>query len=141
MELQEGDNCFHLIVPEDNNWMDIHSNEKPETYIRNNFRYCVCAHTKEELDEKAMKIKAIFESIPKEKLASDENEVFYRIMLKHQSDLLTIDYESSEDDNAKLKNQLQYTNNHFNDESYTVTIANQICLILGIPPMVQKHQK
>lgn len=140
MELQEGDNCYHLIVPNDNDWIRIHPSVKAETFSRNNFRQCVCAHTKEELDEKAKKIKGLFDSIPKDKLASNEDKVFYRIMLTYPSDLLTIDYRSSEDDGAKFDDQLQYSNNYFKDENYTVTIANQICLILGIPPMVQIHK-
>lgn len=135
-DLQGEDSCWYLSVPNQNDWAKCFA--KHDIYDSKKFAACICRRNKYEVDELADKIHLLFMDPPAYLQVKDDAIPFFRINISYASDIKTIDYKKSSE-NEKASNQFGlYHNNCFANEDDAVTVANKICDILGIQH-ISKH--
>ena len=132
LELREGDNCYYLSVPNQNDWANIKI--LPGTYSQGPYSNCICAKTEDLLRDRQSKIQDLFKNmnIERYRQCPKGEKNFYRITVSDDSNFDCINVQSP--DGSKSDNQIQYTNNCFLRQNDAIEIARKISSILrGIP--------
>lgn len=132
LELREGDNCYYLSVPHQNNWANIQIMQG--TYSQGPYSNCICAKTEDLLRDRQSKIQTLFRNmnIARYPQCPEGETNFYRITVSDDSNFDCIIVQSP--DGSKSDNQKQYTNNCFLKQEDAMIIASEISRILrGIP--------
>ena len=134
-ELQDGDSCWCLSIGDCNNWYEAKAINK--TYDYEHLSDCIVRRDKHEIEQMADEIKKLF-SDPKYPQQTDDSKTFYRIHISYPSHTKTIDYVESLPGQKASEQLRNYRNNCFVNEDDAIVVANEICRILGIPP-ITKH--
>ena len=131
IELREGDKCYYLSVPNQNNWAEIYV--KKGTYHQGPYANCIYSKTKAGLEIKAERIQTLFKHMDTNKYLQcfeiSNSDEYYRISISDSPNFGKL--EIIRDGKDTVKNQIQYLNNHFLMLEHAVHFAEQIKSILG----------
>lgn len=127
--IKDGEQCYYLSVRNKNDWANIVREEG--TFIYKNYEKCIVVnkgHTKI-LNNYIKQIQNLFKN-HKCTPATEEDNVFYRIVVTDQSKIKTVHVESSDKNELKAQ-QRNYPHNNFKNRYDAIKIANQIAEICG----------
>ncbi len=128
-ELQDGDSCYYISVPNQNDWAKCHPLRAKDGFDSRKFASCICDRTYAKLEAKCQQIKEIFKDPCPYEQVFDDTQKFFRVMITYASDLKTIDYIESTP-SEKASNQRQYKNNCFARKEDAKEVVDKILAIL-----------
>lgn len=132
LDLREGEECYYLSVPHQNDWANIKILHG--IYSQDPYSNCIYARTEKLLLGRQSAIQDLFINMNIERYPQcpKGEKGFYRITVSDDSNFARLIVQSP--DGSKSDNQIQYTNNCFLKKEDAKKIASEISSILrGIP--------
>ena len=132
LDLREGEECYYLSVPHQNDWANIKILRG--IYSQDPYSNCIYARTENLLRGRQSAIQDLFINMNIERYPQcpKGEKGFYRITVSDDSNFARLIVQSP--DGSKSDNQIQYTNNCFLKKEDAKKIASEISSILrGIP--------
>lgn len=127
IDLKDGDKCYYLSVPYDNDWLNV--KYKSGTYDSSRYQNCICEkEPKPILTKMIEELKRYFGSINFE-MPTDDKEPFYWVSTSYPSDLKTVKVQES---TPKDKIENCYSKNCFKNREDAEKVVEEIKRILGI---------
>ena len=127
IDLKDGDKCYYLSVPSDNDWLNV--KYLSGTYDSSHYQNCICKkEPKPILTKMVEELKRYFGSINFE-MPTDDKEPFYWVSTSYPSDLKTVKVQES---TPKDKIENCYSKNCFKNREDAEKVVEEIKRILGI---------
>lgn len=127
IKLKNGDKCYYLSVPYDNDWLNV--KYLSGVYDSSRYQNCICAkEPKPILTKMVEELKRYFGSINFE-MPTDDKEPFYWASTSYPSDLKTVKVQESKPED-KIENC--YSKNCFKKREDAEKVVEEIKRILGI---------
>lgn len=131
LSIKEGERCYYLSVPNDNNWAG--TEILSGFYTAVNYSKCIVARTEIELEDKKNKLQQLFIN-PSKNCEAPENDddKYWRVVVTGQSNIKTVHALESKS-GEKVCNQVNnYLNNCFKYEEDAWQRVAEIKAVLGI---------
>lgn len=131
LSIKEGEKCYYLSVPNDNNWAG--TEILSGFYTAVNYSKCIVASTEIELEDKKNKLQQLFIN-PSKNCEAPENDddKYWRVVVTGQSNIKTVHALESKS-GEKVCNQVNnYLNNCFKYKEDALQRVDEIKAVLGI---------
>lgn len=131
IDIKEGEPCYYLSVPNDNDWAG--TKILPGFYTAVNYSKCIVARTEKELEDKRNKLQQLFINPSKVcEVPENDDDKYWRVIVTGQSNIKTVHAKESEPE-EKVCNQVNnYLNNCFKYEEDAWHRVAEIKDVLGL---------
>lgn len=131
LSIKEGERCYYLSVPNDNNWAG--TEILSGFYTAVNYSKCIVARTEIELEAKKNKLQQLFINPSKNcEVPENDDDKYWRVVVTGQSNIKTVHALESKS-GEKVCNQVNnYLNNCFKYEEDAWQRVAEIKAVLGI---------
>ena len=128
LSIKEGEICYYLSVPNDNNWAG--TEILSGFYTAVNYSKCIVAREEIELEDKKNKLQQLFSK--KCKAPENDDDKYWRVVVTGQSNIKTVHALESKS-GEKVCNQVNnYLNNCFKYKEDALQRVDEIKAVLGI---------
>ena len=131
LSIKEGERCYYLSVPNDNNWAG--TEILSGFYTAVNYSKCIVARTEIELEAKKNKLQQLFINPSKNcEVPENDDDKYWRVVVTGQSNIKTVHALESKSGEEVCNQVNNYLNNCFKYEEDAWQRVAEIKAVLGI---------